>query len=102
VAVATGADFIREVTTGVYESDMGLWNTDAAGSLRERREFVSTLGRRSVGDVARSAVALSLADAVLVSGPPWVQEEIQIHVSLARWKTKGPAQQGLFSSGGRI
>jgi membrane complex biogenesis BtpA family protein len=84
VAAATGADFIREVTTGVYESDMGLWNTDAAGLLRERRrlgaqsvavlmnvtpEFASPLGRRSVGDVARSAVVSSLADAVLVSGP---------------------------------
>src|SRR5262245_9330516 len=39
VAAATGAAFIREVTTGVYESDMGLWNTDAAGLLRERRRL---------------------------------------------------------------
>ena len=69
VAVATGASFIREVTTGVYESDMGLWNTDAAGLLRERRrlgaehvrvlmnvtpELASPLGRRAVGEVARS------------------------------------------------
>lgn len=84
VAVATGANFIREVTTGVYESDMGLWNTDAAGLLRERRrldadhvavlmnvtpEFASPLGRRTVAQVARSAVVSSLADAVLVSGP---------------------------------
>jgi membrane complex biogenesis BtpA family protein len=84
VAVATGASFIREVTTGVYESDMGLWNTDAAGLLRERRrlgadqvrvlmnvtpELASPLGRRGVGEVARSAVVSSLADAVLVSGP---------------------------------
>jgi membrane complex biogenesis BtpA family protein len=84
VAVATGASFIREVVTGVYESDMGLWNTDAAGLLRERRrlgaervrvlmnvtpELASPIGRRSVGEVARSAVISSLADAVLVSGP---------------------------------
>jgi membrane complex biogenesis BtpA family protein len=84
VAVATGASFIREVTTGVYESDMGLWNTDAAGLLRERRrlgadhvrvlmnvtpELASPLGRRGVAEVARSAVVSSLADAVLVSGP---------------------------------
>jgi uncharacterized protein len=84
IAVASGASFIREVTTGVYESDMGLWNTDAAGLLRERRrldadhvavlmnvtpEFASSLGRRSVAQVARSAVVSSLADAVLVSGP---------------------------------
>jgi uncharacterized protein len=84
VAAATGASFIREVTTGVYESDMGLWNTNAADLLRERRrlgadgvhilmnvtpEFASPLGRRSVGQVARSAVVSSLADGILVSGP---------------------------------
>jgi hypothetical protein len=84
VAVATGASFIREVTTGVYESDMGLWNTDAAGLLRERRrlgaeqvrvlmnvtpELASPLGTRSAGQVAKSAVVSSLADAILVSGP---------------------------------
>jgi membrane complex biogenesis BtpA family protein len=84
VAAATGASFIREVTTGVYESDMGLWNTDVAGLLRERRrlgadhvavlmnvtpEFASPLGSRSVAQVARSAVVSSLADAILVSGP---------------------------------
>jgi membrane complex biogenesis BtpA family protein len=84
VAMATGASFIREVTTGVYESDMGLWNTDAAALLRYRRqlgaediavfmnvspEFASQIGRRSVSQVARSAVVSSLADAVLVSGP---------------------------------
>ena len=84
VALATGASFIREVVTGVYESDMGLWNTDAAGLLRERRrlgaehlrvlvnvtpELASPIGRRGVGEVARSAVVSSLADAVLVSGP---------------------------------
>lgn len=84
VAAATGASFIREVTTGVYESDMGLWNTDAAALLRYRRqlgaedvavfmnvtpEFASQIGSRSVSQVARSAVVSSLADAVLVSGP---------------------------------
>jgi uncharacterized protein len=84
IAVASGANFIREVITGVYESDMGLWNTDAAALLRERRrldadhvavlmnvtpEFASPLGRRTVAQVARSAVVSSLADAVLVSGP---------------------------------
>lgn len=83
VASATGASFIREVTTGVYESDMGLWSTDAAGLLRYRRnlgaddvavfmnvvpEFASQIGQRTVGQVARSAVVSSLADAILVSG----------------------------------
>jgi membrane complex biogenesis BtpA family protein len=83
MALATGARFIREVVTGVYDSDMGLWNTDPAGLLRYRRyigaqhvkvffnvapEFAAPLGARPVGVVARSAVVSSLADAILVSG----------------------------------
>src|SRR5262245_31167844 len=63
VAMATGASFVREVFTGTYESDMGLWSPDAASLLRYRRqigaqnvrvfynitpEFASSLGRRSV------------------------------------------------------
>lgn len=83
IGVATGASFMREVATGTYESDMGLWSPDAAGLLRERRrlqseisifmnvtpEFASTLGSRSVGVMARSTVVSSLADAILISGP---------------------------------
>jgi membrane complex biogenesis BtpA family protein len=84
IARATGASFVREVFTGVYESDMGLWQPDAAAMLRYRRqidadnvkvfynvtpEFASPLGTRSVGQRARSAVVSSLADVILVSGP---------------------------------
>lgn len=83
VAVATGASFLREVTSGVWESDMGLWNTDAAAILRERRrldsdvailmnvapEFASPIGTRTFPQIARSTVVSSLADAILVSGP---------------------------------
>ncbi|MFW2513020.1 BtpA/SgcQ family protein [Demequina sp. SO4-13] len=83
-AVATGAAFLREVVTGVWESDMGLWQTDAAAVLRERRrldasdiavlmnvtpEFASPIGSRTAPEVARSTVVSSLADAILVSGP---------------------------------
>jgi membrane complex biogenesis BtpA family protein len=84
VAVACGAAFIREAMPGVFESDMGLWQPDAAGLLRERRaygaddlcvlmnvtpEFASPLGTRPLGVRARSAVVSTLADAILVSGP---------------------------------
>jgi len=83
IALATGASFVREVFTGVYESDMGLWSTDAAAMLRYRRnigadhvkvfynvtpEFASPLGKRSAAERAQSAVVSSLADAILVSG----------------------------------
>jgi membrane complex biogenesis BtpA family protein len=83
IGVATGASFMREVTSGVYESDMGLWQTDAAALLRERRrlqsdiaifmnvapEFASPIGSRQVGTMARSVAVSSIPDAILVSGP---------------------------------
>jgi membrane complex biogenesis BtpA family protein len=83
VAVATGASFMREVLTGAWESDMGLWQGEAAQVLRERRrldaediavmmnitpEFASPIGRREPAEAARSAVVSSLADTILVSG----------------------------------
>ncbi len=84
IASATGASFIREVITGVYESDMGLWAPDANELLRLRHdigadhirilfnvapEFCSPLGTRTVAQRAKSAVVSSLADGILVSGP---------------------------------
>ena len=83
-AVATEARFMREVVTGVWESDMGLWNPDAASLLRRRRslhadklaifmnvtpEFASSAGGRSPVEVARSVAVSSLPDAILISGP---------------------------------
>ena len=83
IAKATGAAFIREVVTGVYESDMGLWAPDAAALYRYRRhidaenvrifanimpEFASPLGSRSVAQRAKSAVFSSLVDAILIAG----------------------------------
>lgn len=84
IAAATGAAFMREVMSGTYESDMGLWSPDASAILRLRRnlhaeqirllfnvapEFGSPLGSRSIAERAKSAVVSSLADAILVSGP---------------------------------
>lgn len=84
IAVATEASFMREVLTGVWESDMGLWQPDAAAILRERRrldredlaifmnitpEFASPIGTRTAAQTARSTVVSSLPDAILVSGP---------------------------------
>src|SRR5438094_870889 len=83
VARATGASFIREVLTGVYESDMGLI-APSLGDLAAYREaigasdvalfgnitpeFSSTLGTRTVAERARSASFLGL-EAILISGP---------------------------------
>jgi uncharacterized protein len=83
VARATGATFVREVLTGVYESDLGMI-APAIGDLAGYRtaigaddvaffdnispEFSSALGSRGIADRARSAAFLG-ADAILISGP---------------------------------
>lgn len=84
LAAATGARFVREIFTGLYGSDMGLWQGRAAEALRYQRrlgrddlfllynvsaEFASPLDSRSLVERAKSAVFSSLADAILVSGP---------------------------------
>jgi hypothetical protein len=84
LAIASGAKFAREIFTGIYDSDMGLWAPDAAGALRLRTdchrqdlilmyninaEFASPIGNRPIAQRAKSAVFSSLADIILVSGP---------------------------------
>jgi membrane complex biogenesis BtpA family protein len=82
VARATGARFIREVLTGVYESDLGIIQPNI-GDISAYRvaigaadvalfdnispEFSSPLGTRSVADRARGAAFLGM-DAILISG----------------------------------
>lgn len=82
VARATGASFVREVFTGVFESDLGLMQPDF-GSIAAYREqigagaiamfsnitpeFASSLGNRSIAMRARSAAYLGV-DAILISG----------------------------------
>lgn len=36
LATATGASFIREIMTGVYASDYGLWNTHVGETVRHK------------------------------------------------------------------
>jgi membrane complex biogenesis BtpA family protein len=84
IAVATGASFAREIFTGLFASDMGLWEPNAAKALRLRSqlarpdlkllfninaEFASSLDSRPIAMRAKSAVFSSLADVLLVSGP---------------------------------
>ena len=84
IGAATGAKFVREIFTGVFASDMGLWTPDCAATSRLRRnlgrsdmkllfninaEFAHSLDQRPIELRARSAVFSSLADAILVSGP---------------------------------
>ncbi|MGB4829188.1 MAG: BtpA/SgcQ family protein [Paracoccaceae bacterium] len=83
LAAATGAAFVREIFTGTYASDMGVWAPDAGAARRYQArlgisgvatlynvsaEFAGSLDPRPLADRARSAVFSSIPDAVLVSG----------------------------------
>ncbi len=83
VAVATGAAFVREIFTGVYASDFGLWNTDWGTVARHRAaiggqgvrllfnilpEAARYLADRDLADIARSTVFNGGPDALCVSG----------------------------------
>ena len=83
LAAATGAAFVREIFTGTYASDMGVWAPNAGEAMRYRNrlgrrdcamlynvsaEFADSQDRRPLPDRARSAVFSSIPDAVLVSG----------------------------------
>lgn len=83
IAAATGARFVREVFTGAYAGDFGVWNTDPSAALRFRTEigaqhlrlfdnitaeFAAPLAPREIELTARSAVFSSLADGICISG----------------------------------
>jgi membrane complex biogenesis BtpA family protein len=82
VARATGATFVREVFTGVYESDHGIMQPDFGAIAAYRTaigaedvllfcnitpEFASSLGRRTIAERAQGAAFLG-ADVILISG----------------------------------
>ncbi|WP_417722044.1 BtpA/SgcQ family protein [Salipiger sp.] len=84
IAVATQAKWVREIFTGVFASDMGVWAPDAARPARLKRdldrrdlklffninaEFAHSLDQRPIELRAKSAIFSSMADAILVSGP---------------------------------
>lgn len=115
LAKATGAAFMREVVTGVYESDMGIWAPDAAALYRYRRhidaddvlvlanitpEFASPLGSRTVAQRARSAVTSSLVDAILIAGP-MAGAEPELSALIEATEAVGGAVPVLMNTGAR-
>ena len=83
LAVATGASFVREIFTGVYASDYGLWNTQCGEVIRHRAavdgeavrllfnivpESAVYLASRQLASIAQSTVFVSRPDALCVSG----------------------------------
>jgi membrane complex biogenesis BtpA family protein len=83
LAVATGALFVREIFSGVYASDYGLWNTNCGEIIRHQHavhgqnvrllfnivpESAVYLAQRQVADIARSTVFVAQPDGLCVSG----------------------------------
>jgi len=83
VAKATGASFVREIFTGVYGGDLGLWSNSCDKIYRYRKlinadnivcifninaEFAYPLDNRPLEKIAKSVVFSSLADIIAISG----------------------------------
>lgn len=83
LAKACGADFVREIYSGVYASDFGMWNTDFGRVARHRKsidagnvklifnilpEAAKYLADRDIVEIAKSTVFNCKADALCVSG----------------------------------
>jgi membrane complex biogenesis BtpA family protein len=83
LAAATGAKFVREIFTGVYASDFGLWNTHSGRSVRHQHkigaqevrllfnivpESAEYLTERPIAEIARTTVFNARPDVLCVSG----------------------------------
>ena len=83
LAAATGALFIREIMSGVYASDFGLWNTCPGEVARHKNEVgrrdlkllfnivpeaARYLADRNIEDIAKTTVFNNQPDALCVSG----------------------------------
>jgi uncharacterized protein len=83
LAVATGALFVREIFTGVYASDFGMWNTNCGEIIRHKHavhgahvrlffnivpESAVYMAERHIVDIAKSTVFIAQPDALCVSG----------------------------------
>ena len=83
VAKAVGGKFIREIISGVYASDFGVWNTNAGETARHRHrigaddikmlynivpEAAKYLADRPIDSIAKTTVFNCRPDALCVSG----------------------------------
>ena len=83
LAMATGAKFVREIFTGVYASDFGMWNTNCGKVVRHQHEIGAEhvkllfnivpeaavyMADRNVESIAKTTVFNCRPDALCVSG----------------------------------
>ena len=94
LAAATGAKFIREIFSGVYASDFGIWNTNCGETVRHQYaigaqnvkllfnivpEAAQYLVDRDIVSIAKSTVFNDRPDALCVSGlTAGVETDVQI------------------------
>lgn len=94
LAAATGAKFVREIFTGVYASDFGLWDTNCGATVRHQHaigaekvrllfnivpEAAKYLADRDIVDIAKSTVFNARPDALCVSGlTAGIETDVQI------------------------
>ncbi|MBQ2659083.1 MAG: BtpA/SgcQ family protein [Erysipelotrichaceae bacterium] len=62
VAKATGGKFIREIISGVYASDFGIWNTNSGETARHRHRIGADHIKMLYNIVPEAAVYLSARD----------------------------------------
>ena len=83
LAAAVDAKFVREIFTGVYASDFGVWNTNVGRTIRHQHaigasnvkllfnivpEAAKYMADRDIESIARSTVFNNRPDALCVSG----------------------------------
>ncbi len=83
LAMATDAKFVREIFTGVYASDFGMWNTNCGAAVRHQHavgaenvkllfnivpEAAQYMANRSTASIAKTTVFNCRPDALCVSG----------------------------------
>ncbi|MBF0035520.1 BtpA/SgcQ family protein [Citrobacter freundii] len=83
LAMVTGGKFIREIFTGAYASDFGIWDTNVGETIRHQHRIGASevktlfnivpeaavyLGNRDIRAIAKSTVFNNHPDALCVSG----------------------------------
>ena len=112
LAMATGARFIREVFSGVYASDFGLWSLDCGDIIRHQHaigaegvkllfnivpEAARYLGERNVTEIARSTVFNLRPDGLCVSG---LTAGVQTDLSILKQVKEAAGEVPVFANTG--
>ena len=115
LAAATGAKFIREIMSGLYASDFGLWNTNPGEVVRHKirlglkdlkllfnivPEAAKYITDRDITEIAKSTVFNNKPDVLCVSGlTAGVEADMQI---LSRVKESVPGTAIFTNTGCNI